>query len=237
MKKIIYGLLTLVTFSFAVSSCDNATDTTKGYIENIFTLKGNTLIPELSDTSYIISNIKDFALKDGDRAIMRIKYYYDTFFGMSNAVWQLDEVISTIPLRKILSADDINPDDMNSSFSGIYPYFGYDPVWIWDKKQNISVLYHTDDTAPEFAMTATGVTADTINLSLWAKTISGDKLCLDLLTFDLSDIPSLLNETDRTRIMSADTLYTKITMSYLGSDSDTPETMNIIGGKCANPYK
>lgn len=244
MKSVFYGLFVSVLFLFAMNSCDNSTNTMEGYVEDIFTVRGNDVLPELADTFYYVKNLRDFDLQDGDRAVMRVSYYYDTYAGPRTARWQVAAIKDRIPQYGITSLTDIDTEEMNSHVSGLSEhYYGYKPVWLSRKYrnayQNVFVKYYTDGTAPVFKMTTDGFVNDTLRLTLWSKISEGETETAQIMTFNLQDIPSMINNDERNELLSTDTLITKIKLHYkdYNKEDEEPYTAEIIGGKCVNPFR
>ena len=241
MRRFFYASFIAIATLFSIVSCElfgPATNTTEGYIEGIFTIKAKTAVPELTDTFYYLSNFNNFDLKQGDRGFMRIKYHFDTFYGASTATWELDKVISEIPTNAMTAPADIDSAKMSSHINGVDFIYGiYEPVWIWDNKQNINVVYYTSGKLGEFQMSPTGVINDTLHLRLWSKIDSGKIGAASLVTFDLLQAKELLSEEDLNALSKLDTLHTRITTLYLGQKDDAPRLETITGGKCVNPFR
>lgn len=240
MRKLFYGILATAAMLFTITSCElfgPATNTTEGYIEGIYTIKAKTVIPELSDTFYYISNFDDYDLKQGERAFMRVTYNFDTYYGPHTATWKIDEVISRIKTEELTAPADIDQEKMSSHINGVNFLFAYEPVWIWDNKQNINVVYYTKKNVGEFKMSPIGIINDTLHLRLWSNIEKGELGASTLCTFDLSNIDELLSEADRETLSKLDTLHTRITTLYLGARDDAPRLETITGGKCVNPFR
>ena len=241
MRRFFYASFIAIATLFSIVSCElfgPATNTTEGYIEGIFTIKAKTAVPELTDTFYYLSNFDNFDLKQGDRGFMRIKYHFDTFYGASTATWELDKVISEIPTNAMTAPTDIDSAKMSSHINGVDFIYGfYEPVWIWDNKQNINVVYYTSGKLGEFQMSPTGVINDTLHLRLWSNIDSGKIGAASLVTFDLLQAKELLSEEELNALSKLDTLHTRITTLYLGQKDDAPRLETITGGKCVNPFR
>lgn len=241
-KKLISVFSAIAIVLFVASSCNEVEDlfgdmdnSVEGYEEAIYTVRASYIQPELSDTSFYVSNIKDLGIKSGTRGVMRLKYKYDLYAGLGNAIWTLDEVMATIPTRLLTPPDEIDSTHMNSYFTDVTPYIRYGATWFWNGIQNINVVYQSDGSSPEFAMTSSGITGDTLRLSLWGKIPTGTKKISDLLSFDLTTLQEIISENDYSRLITKDSLYTTITMTF--GDSDDTETATIRGGFAANPFK
>lgn len=239
MKRFFYGLSAIIAVAFAMNSCDDSTNTMDGYIEDIFTVRGSDIVPELADTFYYVKNLSDFDLQNGDRAFMRVSYFYDTYAGPRSARWEIADVIADIPQYGITPLADVNTQEMSSPVSGLPTHFyGYNPVWLSRKYQNVFVKYYTDGTAPQFKMTTEGFVNDTLRLTLWSNISHGTTETAQIMSFNLQDIPSMLSAAERNSLLEADTLYTRIKMLYKDYENDAdPYTAEVVGGKCVNPFK
>lgn len=241
MKKIIGIFATVAFMAFAIVSCEDPENTTDGYIEGLFTIHGHHVIPETSDTMYYVNNMNEFGLKTGERGIMRIKYEYDSFMGPLTAKWEIGKVYSLIPTRTLTAASEIDEAEMDSYFADVYNFVAYNNygyAWVWKNIQNINVIYYTDGSKePDFRMSADGFANDTLKLHLWAGNITdGDNKIGELLSFDISNAASMLDEAERSQLVLPDTIYTTITADF-GVDKNEIERATIYTGKCANPYK
>ena len=240
MRRLFYGFFATASILFTITSCElfgPATNTTEGYIEGIYTIKAKTVVPELSDTFYYISNFDDFDLQQGERAFMRVTYNFDTYYGPRTATWKIDKIINKIETSELTAPADIDQEKMSSHINGVNFLFAYEPVWIWDNKQNINVVYYTKKNAGEFKMSPIGIINDTLHLRLWSDIEKGELGASSLCTFDLSNVDELLNEADRETLSKLDTLHTRITTLYLGARDDAPHLETITGGKCVNPFR
>ncbi len=241
MKKFIGSIAAMAIMAISFASCEDPKNTTDGYIEGLYTIKGYHVVPENSDTMYYVDNVNDFQLKTGDRGIMRIKYKYDSFMGPITAKWEIGKIYDIIKTRRLTPAAEIDATQMNSYFADVYPFVAYDNygyAWIWNNIQNINVIYHTDgSTEPDFRMSVEGFANDTLKLHLWAGNINdGDNKIAELLSFDISDAGTMLNETERNIFANTDTIFTTVT-THFGTNINEIEEATIYTGKCANPGK
>lgn len=237
MKKILQAVAVLFATMTVVTSCDEATNYTKGYQDGIYTVWGHTVTPEMEDTSYVVGDVSSYGLKTGDRALLRVKYFIDNVFGPLKAKWEVEKVYEVIEPRAITAGDDIAEGDYDSYILGIADFLYYGPVWAWDGLQNINVAYECDGTAPEFRMVAPEASNDTLYLSLVSRIKSGDERYVKLLSFDLDDAYPLLGNDERNSISRYDSIYTSINLRYYDFDEEAPVDANIIGGKLKNPFK
>lgn len=238
MKKII-SFVTSLSLFFCLLSCDNATHTSDGYIEGIFTVdfngKGWLLQPELADTSYYVSSIAGFDLQDGDRGVMRLNYKYDYVYGASTATWNVENVIDIIPEHTLTPRADVDTVAYSSAIAGIDYYYAYSPVWLWNKKQNINVMYQGSDAS--FVMSPIGFEGKRLQLELRANVEEGEKYNTQLLTYDMSNLSSLLGDEDKKLLQSLDTLHTDIYVKYYDYENNFVNEGKINGGSCVNPFK
>lgn len=237
MKKFYYGIIAAFMAICGVVSCDEANNTTEGYIEGIFTLEQKYVIPEMSDTSYFINNTSDFDLNSGDRALMRIKYFIDNVVGAQRAVWEIDKIYGVIPTRELIKATEIDSTEYSSQIAGILNFIPYGAAWAWNGLQNINVVYYTDDSKAQFDMTVTDFANDTLSLFLHAKIADGKKERSELLSYDISKAHLMLPEAKQQEAKKAEKIRTKISMLYYDAQNDSTYVATIIGGECENPFK
>lgn len=239
MKRIlsVFSVVAAVLAMMCTASCDEATNYTKGYRDGIYKVWGHTVTPEMEDTSYVVGDVSSYGLKNGDRALLRVKYFIDNVFGPSKAKWEVEKVYEVIEPRAITAGDDIAEGDYQSCILGLANLLYYGPVWAWDGLQNINVAYECDGTEPEFRMVAPQANGDTLCLSLVSRINSGDERYVKLLSFDLNSAYPLLGSEERNAISRYDSIYTKIKLRWYDPDEEAPVDAGIIGGKLKNPFK
>jgi hypothetical protein len=224
-----------------VTSCDKATNTTSGEFGGIFTVYGNSITPELQDTSYVVGDVSALGLKSGDRAWMRIKYNFDNGYGPYYAKWSIKEVYEIIVPGEITSGTDIADGDYESCISSLVnlrtDLCDYGDMWVWNGLQNINVAYESDGSEPEFRMIAPEIKNDTLQLSLVARIKGGEKMYVKLLTYDLETAYPLLDATEKNVISKYDSIYTKIKLQYFDYIEEVAVPAEVIAGKLKNPFR
>ena len=237
IKKLISVFSAISIITVALISCDDANNTTEGYIEGLYTVWGKTVMPELEDTFYVTENVGTFGLKSGDRGVMRVKYFVDNVLGPKKAVWEIDEVRGLVETYPLTSATQLDSAEYSSPFVGITPFATYGSAWAWNKLQNLYAVYYTDGSDARFAMTPTGFAKDTLSLMLYADINDGETMQAQLLTFDLASALPLLDSKQQQDAMQPDTIVTKMSMLFYDAEVDSVIVSTIIGGRCANPFR
>ncbi len=237
MKKFFNSFFVMLMLLFTMAACDEANNTTEYYFDGIYTVRGETLLPELEDTFYVAPNIKSMGLATGDRGLMRVRCFVDNVFGPKAAQWSLDRVYSMLPAESI---ERLTPEDSlqyNSALVGITPFANYGSTWVWNAIQNICVVYYSNGGEADFRMTAPAFVNDTLCLTLLAKIEDGEEPTSQLLSFDLASALPLMNVSEQGLLAGKDTLRTKVLMQYYDAQADTVYTAKIFGGKCVNPFR
>lgn len=237
MKRFFYSLMAMFVMAYAVVSCDEANNTTEGYFEGIFTVEGKAVIPEMQDTFYNVKNSASFGLKDGDRAMMRVKYFIDNVYGPQMAEWSIDRVYGRIKTRELTPAALIDSAAFTSPLSDIRMYIPYGSQWVWNGLQNINVVSYTNGIEPEYRMTVDGFANDTLALTLFAKVDDGDIEKTTLLSYEIAAALPMLSNVEQQAAKVPDTIYTRISTLYYYAAADTVQRVTVYGGKCANPFK
>lgn len=245
MKKNLLTLCTLFVSIFAFISCDNATSTSSGSIQGIYTVDRNFIRPELIDTFYKIDNITNFGLKNGDRAYLTVAYEYDNYFGPSSAKYSIKSVDSKLPVdgltadseidKEIYSSPIIAPQEVfiNITNNGVVKSAG----WLWKNYQNISIIYKSNGTEGDFKLSPVGLSGDTLCLALNAKIEDGDKYMAKILSFDISEASNMLSAEDKNKLVAFDYIYTKISTIWYDEKNDTTKIMYPFVGKGINCFK
>lgn len=236
MKKPLIFLFVAFATAFTTISCDDANNTMEGYMDVLCTVDGHRVYPELLDTFYLIRNMDEWDLNDGDRGLFRLKYFTDNALGSASTKWEISMVHGLVPVRGLTPVADVDSAVYSSAVSGLQYFNSYGAVWAWRGMQNINVTYYTDGNDADFKMIASGVSGDTLKLSLLSDIKDGDKFKSHLLTFDLSDARSHLGG-KAGMIDVYDSLYTKIQMFYYDAGIDSVVVSSIDGGRLANPFK
>lgn len=236
MKKLFICVCVALAAAFTTISCDDANNTTEGTMDVLCTVNGHRVYPDLVDTFYVIRNMADWDLSDGDRGLFRLKYFIDNVYGSAATEWNIEEVYGLVPVRALTPVADVDSSVYSSAVSGLQLFNTYGATWAYRGMQNINVTYYTDGSEPDFKMVASGVSGDTLKLSLLSKINDGDKFASKLLTFDLSEARSHLGG-NAGLIDVPDSLYTKIALFYYDALEDSVVVSEIMGGRLANPFK
>ncbi len=240
MKKYFIGLFVAV-MAVCFVSCDSAESGFKQemYLDNIFTVNKHAVIPEYSDTSFMVSNMDSYNLNTGDRARMVLRYYYDANSGRMPE-WSIYSLVEVIPTRRLQSAADVDIAAYVTPFTAL-PYYELldrycKPVWVWKNRQNINITYKGVKDGAEFAMVVRGLKDNSVELELLAKADdNGNSSSTKLLTFDLADIGNYLTAEEKSSVSGVDSLQTRIFFKRL--EKDKVSEAQVIGGKFANPFK
>lgn len=236
MRKFLSVIFGVCAVLMGAVSCDDANDTTEGYTQAIFTIEGNRVYPELSDTFYVVKNADAMGLQSGDRGWMRINFFVDNMLGMGSARYEIGEVIEQIPVLALSDTADVDDQEYSLPVNlEVEAYYG--AFWAWRKYQNIKVAYKGNGAEPDFKMVVTGYDSDTLHLSVLAKYVAGDIEASKLLCYDLRTSIPMLEPAQQSDIMRADTLVTKIKLNYIDNEDNTLKEGSIIGGKIANPFR
>lgn len=245
MKKNLLTLCTLFISIFAFISCDNATSTSGGSTQGIYTVDRNFIYPELIDTFYKIDNIADFDLKNGDRAYLTLAYEYDNYFGPNFAKYSIKSVESKLSVHGLTAASEIDKEIysspiiapkevlINMSSNGVASAAS----WLWKNHQNISIIYKSNGTEGDFKLSPVGLSGDTLCFALNAKIEDGDKYMTKLLSFDISETPNMLSVEDKNKLVAFDYIYTKISTIWYDEKNDTTKIMYPFVGKDKNCFK
>ena len=221
----------LVVLMFATMSCDKAHSTSDGSIQGIYTVYGNGLMPEQTDTFYAVSNMKDFDLEHGDRAIITLGYEIDNLMGAGFAKWYIksvDKMINTMPLTPLQSVDTVL---YSSGIAGVGDFPMYGSHWMWKKFQSVYVGYYGNGNEGDFKLSPVKMSGDTLCFVLNSKFVAGDVPTAQLLSFDISNAVSMLSSTDAAKLLSLDSICTKITTKVDIVASDKVLNLSIGGGK------
>lgn len=237
MKKVFLSLLAFSAMMLSFVSCDDANNTTEYFFDGIYSVRGQMIFPELEDTFYVVDNIEEHGLVNGDRAVMRVNCFVDNVIGAHKAKWSIETVYDVIPTLDVDAAADVNADVYSSPLVGLTPYNTYGAAWLWNGIQNINVVYYSDGSEPQFKMVTDGFVNDTLRLSLYAKINDGETAMPQLLSFDISTALQLLDSNQLQALQTVDTLCTKVDMLYYDAKADVVETVEIIGGKTVNPFR
>ncbi len=217
----LFGTISFFVALFSLASCGPAEVTwvEEGYVSNIYMVNKATLRPEFEDTIYRVTNNPwDFGLETGDRAHVIMHYYFDAYSGRSTQ-WDIVRVVEEIPILPVTNRDSIDTFSYDMPFAGVNTYELYDrylhPAWVWNNRLNVNVVYKAVPENTQFAMTVRGVSNDTINMHLLAKSEQlSDTARTKLLTFDLNNIGRLLTNDEKVAIKGYDRLKFRIHLNY-----------------------
>lgn len=215
------------------------------YYESIFTVNKATIAPELEDTSYMVMNMDKFELQTGDRARMKVRYYYD-----SNVTkfpeWTIQSVVEVIPTRQIVAKDAVDAAEYNApvvlnASGSLYSYVmgnrPVDPIWVWNNIQNVYVHYRGISDNAQFALSVKGVKDGCVELQLHIKAAALGNVKSDkLVSFDLRSLENVLTESEKASLRSYDKLKTQVFLTYLTSAGKT-EVGATPACEFANPFK
>lgn len=218
-----------------VASCDPAESEYKyeTYVDNIYTVNKATVQPEFSDTAYFVENMDKFGLKTGDRARMVLHFYHDAYSGLRPS-WNISQLIEVIPTRELSAMDStllasyITPLDLDYyETSDRY----LQPVWLWNNRQNINVKFKGVADGADFKLMVRGVSNDCVEFDLVAKVNSTNSVVnKKLLTFDLSQVGSLLSNEQKQQLAAKDSLRTMVYFKYENAKGEVSEK-SFVGGK------
>ena len=145
MKKF-FGVAAMLMATVAFFSCDPAESEFKYdyYFDNIYTVNKNKLYPEFSDSSIIVPNVDKFGLETGHRAHLVLRNYYD-YSTMKAPKWEIATLVDVIPTLPLQVLDSADAAGYNTVFTTLNSYELMDrfvqPVWVWNKLQNINVSF------------------------------------------------------------------------------------------------
>lgn len=233
------NLFTIFISVFAlccVFSCDEANDTTSTYYDGLFTVYGESVIPEMHDTAFVVGDLSYLGLQKGDKALMRVSCFIDNVYGPKYARWQVDKLYEKIEKHAITKLSAQDSAEYVSPVLGIGGYYTYGAAWAWLGTQMLNVVYNTDGSAPAFNLDAEGAVNDTLKLRLTAKITDGEETAAKLLCYDLTTARNMIEQSALNRLLTYDTIYTSITMQYRNAVNDSIIDATIIGGKLANPF-
>ena len=232
-RGFLFLLTVLSVVMFAAVSCDKAHSTSDGRIQGVYTVYGNTLLPERTDTFYTVGNMREFDLKHGDRAIITLAYEIDNLVGAQFAKWSIQSVDEKLVTHSLTPKGDVDATEYSSVIDGPadWSFFMYGKYWLWNKYQNFYIQYYSDGTKGDFKLSPVGMSGDTLCFELNSKFVAGDKANVELLTFDGSDAYSMLSTEEAAKLLAADSIYTKITTKVNLVEQDTVVMYTYGGGK------
>ncbi|MBO7230273.1 MAG: hypothetical protein J6V20_02545 [Bacteroidaceae bacterium] len=244
MNKFSGIFLTAVSvFTFLACGPGEISYVEEGYLSGIYTANKATLRPEFEDTLYRMNNKPwDFGLETGDRAHVLLHYTFDAYNG-KGVEWEIVNVVEEIPTLSLSPREEIDSSVYDMPFDGYTYYELYDsymrPEWVWNNMINVNVKYKAVAEKTQFVMAVRGVSNDTINLNLFAKTEQlSDTARTKLLTFDLNDIGSLLTDEEKVAINGYERMKFRVHLKYKDKTGKLHDnSFPIMVGDIANPAR
>ena len=202
-------------------------------LDALCTVNKSRIEPEFSDSTYMFAkNVSQFGLETGDRAFMTLTCTYN-LYSQETPLWTIVDVKKRIPVYP-LSADI-------DTASYTTPVVGLDPIgffndftaltWVWNKKQNISIIYKGIEDGASYAMTVRGVNDGYVELDLFVNAKESAADAKVLLTFDINNIADFLSDEEKALLPSdLDDIKTRIYMKRMnnGCLEDWPIDGNYI---------
>ena len=213
MKRL-YSIFTVIAAAVVLWACGPAevSNIVTYELDALCTVNKSRIEPEFSDSSFMFAkNVDEFGLETGDRAFMTLTCTYDLYSEVA-PMWTILNVRKKIPTYP-LSADidtaayqtpiiALEPVDFFNDFGAL--------TWVWNEKQNISIVYNGVEATASFAMTVRGVKDGFIELDLFVDADESEKKTTTLLTFDISNIKELLTDEQRAQLPAGGELKTRI---------------------------
>lgn len=230
--KRLYTAFVAVLTAMAMWSCGPAEIgyTEEGNILGLFNIgKVDDITPrttvalEFVDTFYVVRNAGIFDLEDGDRALLKVHYYYNAYSGQATQ-WDIEQVIKKIQVYPLSMGTEIDSAKYTTPVTALEPYYFYDEFkaysWVWDGKQNIGVRFKGVEETAEYAMTVRGVKDGCVELDLWVAAEEAEKETQVLLTFDISNIADFIDPADKSVVPAdIDSVKTKIYVRRMKNDA------------------
>ena len=202
-------------------------------LEALCTVNKARIEPEFSDSTYMFArNVSQFGLETGDRAFMKLTCTYN-LYSQETPLWTILEVKRRVPVHP-LSADvdtasyttpvvALDPIDFFNEFTAL--------TWVWNKKQNISIVYKGVEDGASYAMTVRGMKDGYVEFDLFVNAREGGANVKTLLTFDIANVADFLSDEEKALLPSdLDGVKTKIYMKRMnnGRLEDWPIDGNYI---------
>ena len=205
MKKL-YSMIAVLVAVVLVWSCGPAEfeNSVTYELEALCTVNKSRIEPEFSDSTFLFAkNVDQFGLKTGDRAFMSLTCTYN-LYSQETPLWTILDVKKKVPVYP-LSADidtalyttpviALDPVDFFNEFTAL--------TWVWNKKQNISIVYKGVEEDASYAMTVRGVRDGYVELDLFVNAKEGTADVKTLLTFDISNIADFLRDSEKASLPS-----------------------------------
>ena len=180
-------------------------------LQGIYTVNKATVAPEFTDTFLFIRNIEDYELKTGDRAFLKLHYYYDAYSGKAPQ-WNIVDIIKEIPVYPLSRKSDIDTTMYKTPVTGLKSVNFFNSFntssWVWKDKQNINIKYMGVEKDASFAMAVRGVKDGCVELELYVNAPASDDETETLLTFDISNVADFLSDEDKALL--TDSISTRI---------------------------
>ncbi len=244
-KSIVFLFSAFVALFFVSISCDDANSTSDGTIQGIFTVNRNFLYPEMQDSFYRVDpgDISAFDLNEGDRAFMTLQYEIDNTMGSAFAKWSLKSVEEKLSVSALTAIADVDTVEFSSPVVGLSemlvatpsPVVQSDLViaadWYWNKKQNFNLFFYGNGSVGDFQFSPMGVSKDTLCFALNSKIAKGDEPTIQLVTFDLSNVRTMLSAKDAGLLAELDSFCINVTTKVLDPDKNVVKILTFSNGK------
>lgn len=234
MKRL-YSILSAVAVAVVLWACGPAeVENTVTYnLEALCTVNKSRIEPEFSDSTYLFAkNVGQFGLETGDRAFLKMTCTYN-LYSETEPLWTILDVVEKVPVYP-LSAD-IDTDSYKTPLITLEPIAFFNQftalTWVWNKKQNISIVYKGVEEGASYAMTVRGVNDGCVEFDLFVAAKEGTAEVKKLLTFDISNIADFLNDEQKALLPAdVDSIKTKIYAKRRKGDDleDWPIPGNVI---------
>ena len=234
MKKL-YSMIAVLVAVVLVWSCGPAEfeNSVTYELEALCTVNKSRIEPEFSDSTYLFAkNVDQFGLETGDRAFLKLTCTYN-LYSEATPMWTIVDVKKKIPVYPLSANIDtasyktpviaLDPVDFFNEFTAL--------TWVWNKKQNISIVYKGVEEDASYAMTVRGVRDGYVELDLFVNAKEGTADVKTLLTFDISNIADFLRDSEKASLPSnLDEIKTIIYMKRMnnGRLEDWPIDGNYI---------
>lgn len=210
MKKL-YSAVAALSAALIMWACGPAemSYTMEYELQGLYTVNKHTVAPEFSDTSLFVKNMDCYDLETGDRAFLKLYYFYDAYSGKAGQ-WNITDVIKKIPVRALSS--EIDTAAYNTPITGLQDLNFFNDfktcAWVWKDMQNVCIKYKGVEKDASFAMTVRGVKDGFVEFDLFVEAPESDNETETLLTFDISNLADFLNDEDKALV--TDSIKTRI---------------------------
>lgn len=210
MKKL-YSALAAVSAAVIMWACGPAEQeyTIEYNLQGLYTVNKHTVAPEFADTFLFVNNMDNYELKTGDRAFLKLHYFYDAYSGKAGQ-WSITDIIKMVPVRPL--SQDIDTAKYNTPVTGVH-YLNFfnefeTSAWVLNDKQNICIKYKGVERDADFAMTVRGVKEGYLEFDLFVDAPESSTETETLLTFDISNVADYLSDEDKALL--TDSIATRI---------------------------